>query len=76
MAAPKKKIVITEDVIISAYTDYCLTHGKKPNSVYEFAKQNGMTESDFYQFFTSFESLEKQYFVAMFVKAEINKERH
>ena len=66
MAAPKKKIVITEDVIISAYTDYCLTHGKKPNSVYEFAKQNGMTESDFYQFFTSFESLEKQYFVAMF----------
>jgi len=66
MAAPKKKIAITEDVIISAYTDYCLTHGKKPNSVYEFAKQNGMTESDFYQFFTSFESLENQYFVAMF----------
>ena len=53
MAAPKKKIAITEDVIISAYTDYSLTHGKKPNSVYEFAKQNGMTESDFYQFFIS-----------------------
>lgn len=65
MAAQKKKIAITEDIIISAYTDYSLTHGKKPNSVYEFAKLNGMTESDFYQFFTSFESLEKQYFVAM-----------
>ena len=26
MAAPKKKIAITEDVIISAYTDYSLTH--------------------------------------------------
>ena len=66
MAAPKKKKVITEDVIVSAYTDYCLTHGKKPNSVYEFAKHNTMEESDFYQFFASFEFLEKQYFVSMF----------
>ena len=66
MAAPKKKKVITEDVIVSAYTDYCLTHGKKPNSVYEFAKLNTMEESDFYQFFASFEFLEKQYFVSMF----------
>ena len=66
MAAPKKKKAITEDTIVSAYTDYCLTHGKKPNSVYEFAKQNTMEESDFYQFFASFEFLEKQYFVSMF----------
>lgn len=66
MAAPKKKKAITEDVIVSAYTDYCLTHGKKPNSVYEFAKQNTMEESEFYQFFASFEFLEKQYFVSMF----------
>lgn len=66
MAAPKKKKAITEDTIVSAYTDYCLTHGKKPNSVYEFAKHNTMEESDFYQFFTSFEFLEKQYFVSMF----------
>ena len=66
MAAPKKKKVITEDLIVSTYTDYCLTHGKKPNSVYEFVKQNAMEESDFYQFFASFEFLEKQYFVSMF----------
>ena len=66
MAAPKKKKAITEDVIVSAYTDYCLTQGKKPNSVYDFAKQNGMEESEFYQFFASFELLEKQYFVSMF----------
>ncbi|NHM00732.1 TetR family transcriptional regulator C-terminal domain-containing protein [Flavobacterium difficile] len=66
MAAPKKKKTISEDLIVSAYTDYCLTHGKKPNSVYEFAKLNGMDESDFYQFFASFEFLEKQYFVSMF----------
>lgn len=66
MAAPKKKKVSTEDAIVSAYTDYCLTHGKKPNSVYEFAKQNAMDESDFYQFFSSFDLLEKNYFVSMF----------
>lgn len=66
MAAPKKKKVITEDLMVSAYTDYCLTHGKRPSSVYEFAKNNAMEESDFYQFFTSFEFLEKQYFVTMF----------
>ena len=66
MAATKKKKAITEDAIISAYTDYCLMHGKKPNSVYEFAKINEMDESDFYNYFSSFELLEKNYFVSMF----------
>lgn len=66
MAAPKKKKVITEDVIVSAYTDFCLTNAKKPNSVYEFAKLNNMDETDFYHYFTSFEVLEKNYFVTMF----------
>ena len=62
----KKKKVITEDVIVSAYTDFCLTNAKKPNSVYEFAKLNNMDETDFYHHFTSFEVLEKHYFVSMF----------
>jgi hypothetical protein len=66
MAAPKKKKVITEDVIVSAYTDFCLTNEKKPNSVYEFAKLNNIDETDFYHYFTSFEVLEKNYFVTMF----------
>lgn len=66
MAAPKKKKVITEDVIVSAYTDFCLTNEKKPNSVYEFAKLNNLDETDFYHYFTSFEVLEKNYFVTMF----------
>ena len=57
MAAPKKKKVITEDVIVSAYTDFCLTNAKKPNSVYEFTKLNNMDESDFYHYFASFELL-------------------
>lgn len=66
MATSKKKKIITADVIVSEYTEYCLTNGKRPNSVYEFAKMNNIEESDFYQFFASFEILEKQYFVTMF----------
>lgn len=66
MTTSKKKKAITEDVIVSAYTEYCLINGKNPNSVYEFAKQNKMEESDFYRFFASFELLEKLYFVSMF----------
>lgn len=66
MATTKKKPEISADLIVAAYTDYCLTHHKKPNSVYEFAKQNNMEESDFYKFFASFELIEKNYFVTMF----------
>ena len=66
MAAPKKKKVINEDVIVSAYTDFFFSNAKKPNSVYEFTKLNNMDESDFYHYFASFELLEKQYFVTMF----------
>lgn len=66
MATSKKKKAITDEVIVSAYTDFCLMNGKKPNSVYEFAKLNNMEESDFYLYFASFDFLEKQYFVTMF----------
>ena len=65
MAAKKNKIV-TKTTIISQYSDYCLMHGKRPDSVYKFAKDNGFEESQFYQFFGSFEALEHQYFTEMF----------
>jgi hypothetical protein len=66
MATQKKKKEITEDQIVTLYTDYCLVHGKKPNSVYEFSKQNEFEEAHFYKFFSSFESLESHYFSKMF----------
>lgn len=64
--ATKKNIILGKSGIISKYSDYCLTHGKRPESVYKFAKDNGMEETDFYQFFSSFEVLEQQYFAEMF----------
>ena len=64
--AKKYNTVITESDIVSYYTDYTLMNGKKPNSVYEFAKHNNFEEADFYKYFASFEALEKNYFVTMF----------
>lgn len=63
--AKKKSIEINKDAFVSIYTDYVLTNGKKPHSVYEFAKNNGMEETDFYKFFASFEALEEQFFSDM-----------
>ena len=49
--AKKKSNEINKDTIVSIYTDYVLTNGRKPNSVYDFTKNNGMNEADFYKFF-------------------------
>ncbi len=64
-AAPKKK-EITRDVIISAYMDYVLENERTPKSVYKFAKEHGMTESEFYKFFGSFEGLQKDIWTTFF----------
>jgi len=45
--------------IISAYRDYLLSEGKQPASVFRFAKDQGFKEDEFYQYFGSFEALEK-----------------
>lgn len=63
--AKKKSNEINKDTIVSIYTDYVLTNGRKPNSVYDFTKNNGMNEADFYKFFASFEVLEEQFFSEM-----------
>jgi hypothetical protein len=57
-----KKTIITKDTIVSFYMDYVLENGEKPKSVYLFAKLNGFTEAEFYDFFGTIESLEKEIF--------------
>ncbi len=49
----------TIDSIRKAYIDYVLTEGHEPESVYKFASKNEITETEFYNFFGSFEGLEK-----------------
>jgi len=49
----------TAPQIKNAYLDYVLTQNEKPKSVYSFAKKLKITEADFYQFYSSFDSIEK-----------------
>lgn len=55
-----KKKEITRHDVITAYMDYTLEHEKTPKSIYKFAKDNDMTEADFYNFFGNFDGLRKE----------------
>ena len=61
-----KKTILTKDKIVSMYMDYVLEHSEKPKSVYHFCKINDFTETEFYSFFGTIESIEKEIF-KMFV---------
>ena len=61
----KNKIISKKD-IFSFYMDYVLEHNEQPKSVYSFSKVNNFEESKFYEFFGSFESIEKQIFKAFY----------
>jgi len=62
-------LLLTREDIIDKYTDYCLTNGHRPASVYKFAKENGFEEAEFYKYFGSFDALEQQYLADMFAHA-------
>jgi len=49
----------TAQQIRTAYLDYVLVNNEKPKSVYSFTKKLKITEAEFYQFYASFESIEK-----------------
>ncbi len=61
-----KNKIISDNDILSFYMDYVLEHNEKPTSVYSFAKANNFEESKFYEFFGSFEAIEKHVFKAFF----------
>ena len=48
------------------YIEYLLEEGKKPASVYAFAKTLGLSESEFYNFYASFEAIESEFWIAVF----------
>ena len=57
-----KKSTLTRDKIVSLYMTYRLENNEKPKSVYQFAKTNGFDEKEFYRFFGTIESVEKEIF--------------
>lgn len=54
------------DTLLDNYMDYVLTNGKRPTSVYVFAKENGMEEQDFYRFYSGFSQIEREFFHEIF----------
>ena len=57
-----KKITMTRDKIVSMYMNYALENIDKPKTVYQFTKQNDFSETEFYRFFGTIESVEKEIF--------------
>lgn len=61
-----KKKNITANNLMSFYMDYVLEHSSHPKSVYAFAKENNFDEALFYNFYGSFEAVEKDIFKTFF----------
>jgi len=56
--ATKTKKKISKNDLVDAYINKLLLEGKRPNTVYAFANDLGMSEDEFYSFYSSFNSLE------------------
>ena len=65
-----KKTIITREKIVSMYMNYRLENNDQPKSVYQFSKINGFEESQFYSFFGTLESVEKEIY-KMFLEKTI-----
>lgn len=55
----KKSTSANSEAIQKSYREYLLSEGKQPASVFKFAKDNGMSEAEFYEHFASFDAIEK-----------------
>jgi hypothetical protein len=60
---------ITQDKIFELYGDYILDYGERPKNIYRFAKDNDFEEKDFYDYFSSFEQIEKRMLANLFDKS-------
>ncbi len=71
MGAKVKTKKLTENDVIAMYMDYVLEHGMKPKSVFKFCKQNSISESDFYAFFGSLETIPKRIWIKFYDNTEV-----
>ena len=65
----KKENNITQEKIFEIYGEYMLNHGERPKNIYLFAKKNGFEEKDFYNYFASFEQIEKLMLTHLFERS-------
>jgi len=57
---------MTKNDLTDKYTEFILLNDKPPRNVYSFAKDLGFSESEFYNFFNSFEAINQWVFVRLF----------
>lgn len=70
-----KKTTLSKEKIVSLYMDYVLENNEKPKSVFKFSKINEISESEFYNFFGTIESIEKEIFKMFFEKTVLLLEK-
>lgn len=59
----------TLEKIRKAYTEYVLDNGHQPPSVYQFAKKLKLPEAEFYNYYSSFDAIEADLWLAFFQDA-------
>ncbi len=73
MTTAKKKNIdalpLDENQIITLYMQDFLDHEMEPKNVYSFCKRNGLSDTEFYQFFGSLESVKQEVWVKFFENA-------
>lgn len=64
----------TLEKIRKAYTEYVLDNGKQPTSVFQFAKKLKIAEAEFYTYYSSFDAIEADVWLAFFNDAKTTVE--
>ncbi len=57
----QKKEAPDKESLMETYSDYILSKGERPINVYVFAKENNLSEGDFYEYFAGFEAIEQAF---------------
>ena len=56
--------------ILDHYSKYVLKNNSKPANIYSFCEEHGMSEAEFYEYYTSFEQLEADFLVFFYQETQ------
>lgn len=65
-AASSESTTDVRSTIIEAYKEYVLLNGTNPPSIFQFCKQLGITEAEFYEHFSNFEQVADAFWANVF----------
>jgi AcrR family transcriptional regulator len=66
VTAKKKEKKDHRQLILEGFVSHVLEHGKEPASIFKFAKDLKIKEAEFYNYFTSFDAIKSEIWVALF----------